>query len=86
MVYLCLVRSLHVNWTTTIIGVFALAIGITSTYLRLTAPQKLPKLGAMRRAFGEKTGGAIHAVAYSVIPFILGVALIAFGLRGIALF
>ena len=69
------------NWTTIAIGLVAVGLGIFSTYLRFKAPDKLQKLAAMKRQFGEDTGGMIHALAYSVLPIIAGVAFIVLGFR-----
>jgi hypothetical protein len=74
------------DWITTLIGIVALGLGIVSVYLRFRAPEKLPKLVAMQKQFGEGTGGMIHALAYSVLPILAGVLFIVLGLRGISLF
>jgi hypothetical protein len=85
--HLVFVRSLPaMNWTTIAIGLVAVGLGIFSAYLRFKAPDKLQKLAAMKRHFGENTGGMIHALAYSVLPIIAGVAFIVLGLRGVAFF
>lgn len=74
------------DWLTISIGVFALGFGAYTTFVRLTNPQKLGKLAAMKQAFGAIAGTAIHTVAYSVVPLAAGVVFIIQGIRGVAIF
>jgi hypothetical protein len=67
-------------------GFGAAAFGSYTTYLRFSSPDKLGKLEAMREKFGAGAGTAIHAVAYSIAPIVLGLILIVAGSNGHKLF
>jgi hypothetical protein len=51
-------------------------------FLRVKNPEKFGKLNAMKEKYGEKTGAAIHAISYTVIPIIAGILFIIIGLAG----
>lgn len=61
-----------------IIGVLCLAYGICTLILRKKKPESFSKLEAMKRAYGERTGYAIHFIAYSIMPILVGIAFIVF--------
>lgn len=74
------------NITTILIGAVALAYGLYTVYLRQAKPEKLGKLDAMREAWGEQGGYALHLVSYSIVPAVFGASTILAGLRGVAFF
>jgi len=74
------------NPVTVGLGVAALLFGFYSLYVRLSNPTKFAKLAAMKQFWGEKLGGAIHFVAYTLVPLGVGVVLIFAGLRGVNVF
>lgn len=67
-------------------GIGAAGFGSYTTYLRFSKPQKLGKLEAMREKFGTGSGTAIHTVAYSLAPIVVGLILIVAGSYGHKLF
>jgi hypothetical protein len=60
-----------------VLGSAAILYGLYTAYLRATAPEKLGKLEAMRRQWGDGTGTAVHLLAYTVAPILVGVLLVA---------
>ena len=59
---------------TVILGVFALAYGLFTLYLRIFKQSKgLGKLDRMKDVYGEKIGKAIHIISYTVLPLLIGV-------------
>ena len=74
------------NPLTILIGVVALGFGIYTSYVRTTNSAKLGKLEAMKKDWGENTGKAIHLVAYTAVPILLGTVMIAAGIRGVSFF
>ena len=74
------------NLITTLLGAAALLYGLYSLFVRMTHPAKFGKLEAMKQFWGERLGGAIHFVAYTLVPIAAGVALIIAGLRGVTIF
>jgi hypothetical protein len=69
---------------TVALGVGATGFAAYTTYLRFSSPEKLGKLGPMRERFGASLGTAIHVVAYSLAPAVVGVVLVLAGLRGVS--
>jgi hypothetical protein len=65
-----------------VLGVAAIVYGLYTAYVRATTPEKLAKLEAMRRQWGEHAGTAVHVVGYTVVPILIGVALVASALLG----
>ena len=63
-----------------ILGVFALAFGLYTLFVRMYAPNRLWKLEPMKKQWGEKVGVTIHVLAYTVLPLVLGAILLANGL------
>jgi len=74
------------NPVTILIGVAGLGFGIYTAYIRSTNPAKFGKLEAMKKQWGESTGKNIHAVAYTVVPIIFGIAMIIAGIGGVSFF
>jgi len=65
---------MHLNL---LLGIAALGYGIYTAYVRVTSPEKVGKLAAMKEQWGEGPGMIVHVVAYTVVPLILGLVLIA---------
>ncbi len=74
------------NYTTLAIGLFALAFGVCTLFVRIKRPEKFGKLNAMKEKFGEKTGAAIHTISYTVVAIIAGIVFIVAGFMGVAIF
>jgi hypothetical protein len=62
------------------LGLLAVGFGLLTIYLRSNHPDRLGKLEAMKERWGDETGAAVHWVAYTVIPILVGLVLIAAGL------
>jgi hypothetical protein len=62
------------------LGLLAVGFGLLTIYLRSNHPDRLGKLEAMKERWGDETGTAVHWVAYTVIPILVGLVLIAAGL------
>jgi hypothetical protein len=64
-----------------LIGGFAVLFGFLTLVTRKRgAGGTLKKLAAMRERYGDKTGFLIHLLAYSVLPIVLGLLIIAVGI------
>ena len=74
------------NPITIAVGVVALLFGIYTLYLHVRRPEKFAKLKAMQEKFGEKSGYAVHFLAYSVVPIVFGAVMIFAGLHGVSFF
>ncbi len=74
------------NWITIGIGIGAILYGMYTLVLRVKVPEKFGKLEAMKKAWGEKAGLAIHFVGYTVAPAAVGISLVLAGMNGVALF
>ena len=59
-----------------ILGLFCVGYGVYSFSLRHNHPEKFGKLEAMKQAYGDKVGNVVHIVFYSIVPILLGVALL----------
>lgn len=59
-----------------LLGVAALGFGLYTLYVRSTTPEKLGKLDAMKKQWGNRNGTIVHVVAYTVAPVLVGVILI----------
>ena len=68
------------------LGVFALGFGLLTLVLRFTNPGMFGKLAAMKQQWGDTAGTAIHVIAYSLVPILVGAALIAAGATGVSFF
>lgn len=67
------------------IGLAVVGYGCYTAYIRKTNPTKFGKLEAMKKHWGEKTGHAIHFVAYTIMPIVFGIALIVAGTGGLSI-
>ncbi len=63
-----------------VLGGIGVAIGLYSLFARKFAPNHLWKLEPMKQQWGEKVGLAVHVLAYTVLPLVLGAMLLANGL------
>ena len=65
--------------TNLVFGALALLFGAGTLVLRFVAPDSslFSKLGPMKERFGDRAGTAIHVLAYSVMPLLVGSALLA---------
>lgn len=59
-----------------LIGLFCLGFGLYTLVARQVAPHKFAKLGPMKEKFGKKGGFIVHFVGYTLMPLILGGALL----------
>ncbi len=68
------------------IGMLSIAFGSATHLLRIKSPETIGRLGSMRNRFGDRAGLAVHFVAYTLMPLLIGILLLAAGSRGHALF
>lgn len=59
--------------------------GIYTLTMRTRSPEKLGKLTAMKDKFGDSTGMAIHIVAYTVVPIVMGIIVTFAGFNGLSI-
>jgi len=71
---------MEIDWFIMLLGAASIGFGFYTAILRKTSPNKLGKLEAMKKYWGEKQGELIHVIGYSVIPIIIGLVIIANGL------
>ncbi len=48
--------------------------------------QRIGKLEAMKKFWGEKAGLAVHVIGYTLVPMIVGISFVIAGIKGVALF
>ena len=60
-----------------LLGVAAILFGLYTAYARATAPEKLGKLDAMKKQWGERGGAAVHIIGYTAVPIVVGLILVA---------
>ena len=60
-----------------ILGGMGVAFGLYTLFARIFAPSHLWKLEPMKKQWGEKVGLAVHVLAYTVLPLVLGAILLA---------
>ena len=70
------------DWVTIGIGLLATGFGTFTLHLRSANPSSLRKLEPMKKVFGATIGNAIHFVAYSILPLVMGAMLIYLGVTG----
>lgn len=61
---------------TVIISIFCIAFGLYSIYARIYKKEQFSKIEAMQKLYGEKLGTYIHVFFYTVMPLLLGIALL----------
>jgi len=71
------------NWLSVIFGVAAILFGVYTLLLRNKSPEKLGKLGPMKKFYGEKKGQIIHIITYTVAPIVFGIIMLVKGILGI---
>jgi len=59
--------------------------GIYTMTMRTRSPEKLGKLKAMKDKYGDSSGTAIHIVAFTVVPIVMGIILSFAGFNGLSL-
>ncbi len=64
-----------------LLGIAAAAYGCYTLYVRAASPEKLGKLEAMKKQWGERAGTVVHVVANTVVPIVAGAVLIVSALR-----
>ena len=69
------------NYAFLIFGLAATLYGIYTFIIRIKNPGRLRKLEATKKALGDRTGTAIHTIAYSIIPIIFGIVFILLSLK-----
>jgi hypothetical protein len=74
------------NSPTIIIGVVVALFGCSTIVLRHTHTQWFKKLGPMKEKFGQTGGYIIHFIGYSLVPIVLGGAMIYSGMQGVSFF
>lgn len=67
------------------IGVAICLYGIYTLRMRTRSPEKFGKLTAMKDKFGDSTGMAIHIVAYTVVPIVVGIIVSFAGFNGLSI-
>lgn len=68
------------------IGALALILAVYSGVVRFVNPGQFKKLEPMKKLYGNAAGNTIHFVAYVLVPFAFGIAMISAGLKGISFF
>ena len=67
------------------LGALIVAYGCYTAYARVKAPHRFHKLDAMKKFWGESAGLAIHFVGYTVVPIVVGIAMIIAGINGLSI-
>ena len=67
------------------LGALIVAYGCYTAYARVKAPHQFHKLDAMKKFWGESAGVAIHFVGYTVVPIVVGIAMIIAGMNGLSI-
>ena len=67
------------------LGALIVAYGCYTAYARVKAPHQFHKLDAMKKFWGESAGVAIHFVGYTVVPIVVGIAMIIAGMSGLSI-
>lgn len=65
--------------TNLLFGAFAFLFGLLTLTMRFVVPHSalFSKVAPLKERFGDKAGVAIHVLAYSVMPLVVGVTLLA---------
>jgi len=65
------------DYTNLLLGMFALGFGFYMLYLRVTNNiSNSTKLLKMKELMGDKAGNLVHLIAYTILPFALGIVLL----------
>ena len=57
-------------------GLAIIFYGVYVGVIRKRSPDKLKKLGAMQKSFGNRAGYAVHFVFYTLVPVGFGLAIL----------
>ena len=60
--------------------------GVYTMTMRTRSPEKFGKLKAMKDKYGDSNGLAIHIMAYTVVPIVVGIIVSFAGFNGLSLF
>ncbi len=74
------------NTTSFVLGILAVGFGLFTLYVRFAHPSWFGKLEAMKKQWGSATGNAMRIFGYTIVPIVVGIALIVAGIKGISLF
>jgi hypothetical protein len=66
-------------------GAVICVYGLYTMTMRTRAPEKFGKLKGMKDKYGDSTGTALHIVAYTVVPIVMGIILSFAGFNGMSL-
>lgn len=73
------------DFLTIILGLLVIAYGAYGFYARARKTEQLGKLEAMKARWGNRGGLILHTVSYSIMPILIGSALVFAGLNGISI-
>ncbi len=59
--------------------------GVYTMTMRTRAPEKFGKLKAMKDKYGDSNGLAIHIMAFTVVPIVMGIIFSFAGFNGLSL-
>lgn len=59
--------------------------GVYTMVMRTRFPDRLPTLKTMKNKYGAVNGMAVHILAYSVVPIVLGIMLSFTGIYGMSI-
>jgi dihydrodipicolinate synthase/N-acetylneuraminate lyase len=71
-----LVENAAVGRLESLLGIAFIALGILNALSHVTGKPRPMKLGAMMARFGRTPGRIVHLVGYTLVPFVLGIALL----------
>lgn len=77
---------MKINWVEIVVGVLACMYGLYTIYVRIKSPEKMGKIDALKRFWGNIAGTIIHVIFYTIIPLVFGLLLIVSGILGKRLF
>ena len=69
-----------------LIGLAAILYGVYTAWARSAKPEQFKKLAAMKKVWGSGPGNAVHLVAYTVVPLVVGAVFLWNGLQGRSMF
>jgi hypothetical protein len=67
------------------IGGLLCLYGVYTMTMRTRSPEKFGKLKAMKDKYGDSNGLAIHIMAYTVVPIVVGIVVSFAGFNGLSL-
>lgn len=66
------------NYFSLILGIAIFIYGVYTFIMRQKAPEKLKKLEAMKKFYGEKKGLMIHWFFYTILPIVAGIIIVTY--------